>query len=879
MTYNTTPIEHLKHNDKRANNPTEQLSDLVADDEATPKKCLYTRDASLDPQLVWTGKDQQNSDDFFVDTVPIYTQEKIKPKAIIEDIRATGDRDNNLLDLYSDFNGIDFEEMIDYYQHELNWSNRMILGDSLLVMNSLAEKESLKERVQMIYIDPPYGIKFGSNWQVSTRQRKVEDGKDVTREPEQITAYRDTWKRGIHSYLSYLRDRLTVARELLTESGSVFVQISDENVHLVRCVMDEVFGSENFFAQIAFRKMSPLDSKGLAGVYDILIWYAKEKSVCKFRQLFVDKNYGKESEFTTMPLTSTGYTASCTFDFTFRGTAVLAQQKSWRTTVEGMRRLILANRLVATKGGVPRYKKFFSDFMMQELSNLWHDTGGATDRTYVVETSPNVVQRCILMTTDPGDLVLDPTCGSGTTAYVAEQWGRRWITIDTSRVALALARTRLMSARYPYYILAGSSEGIQKEAELTNDPNYVLNTKPTDDIKKGFVYGRGSHIELKHIANNAEIEDIYTKWQKSVQVLHAEINKLAGKEWKEWEIPCLESAPRDIADKIKTWWELCDERQSEIDDSIARHSKIELFFDRPFENKTTLRVTGPFTVESLSPHRVLPSDDRASAQETVSPSFATTVIEHMKKAGIQNTRKAERLKFDWIEPYAGKWIHAEGEYCKNGEIKRVAISIGPETGTVSKEHVQEAVKEAASDSVSDLLIVCGFQFAPTVSNMRTRFGNLTLLRTRINTDLMMSDELKNTGTGNLFTVFGEPDMLIEPQPDGKIVVEVTGVDVYNPTTGLIRSNSPDDMLCWFIDSNYDGESFFVRHAYFTGAIEPYEKLKKALNQEIDESVWNMLYSTRSRPFDKPKTGKIAVKVINHYGDEVLKVYDDSYWQS
>ena len=487
------------------------------------------------------------------------------------------------------------------------------------------------------------------------------------------------------------------------------------------------------------------------------------------------------------------------------------------------------------------------------------------------------------MTTDPGDLVLDPTCGSGTTAYVAEEWGRRWITIDTSRVALALARTRLMEAKYPYYLLADSPEGVMKEAELANDPNRATNTKTSGDIKRGFVYERVPHITLKSIANNPEIDDIHAKWQEQLEPLRAEINSIASENWADWEIPRLESANHPSTDEsanykkaIKKWWQLCRERQAEIDAAIARHSGGEILYDKPFEDKKRLRVTGSFTVESLSPHRVLSTDagtnDRLSQPE--SPPFEKMIIENLKKAGVQNTVKAERLKFDRIEPHAGEWIHAEGEYTENDETKRAAISIGPEYGTVSPQQIKEAAKEAVQGLGFDLLIVCGFAFDPHVSEERNRYGKLTVLTPRMNIDLTMGDEvLKKTGAGNLFMVFGEPDVEIEMQPDRRVVVEVKGVDVYDPTTGLVRSNSTDDIACWFIDTNYNGESFFVRHAYFTGADEPYKKLKQALKAEIDEAAWETLHRTRSRPFDKPATGEIAVKVINHYGDEVLKVYD------
>ena len=433
------------------------------------------------------------------------------------------------------------------------------------------------------------------------------------------------------------------------------------------------------------------------------------------------------------------------------------------------------------------------------------------------------------MTTDPGDLVLDPTCGSGTTAYVSEQWGRRWITIDTSRVALALARTRLMSARFPYYLLADSPEGIKKEAELTGKtpPEY----KTESDIKKGFVYKRVPHITLKSIANNPDIKEGMTK--------------------------------------------------AEIDAAIARYADTETLFDQPYEDNKRIRVTGPFTVESLSPHRVMAIDEERPATEIEAQreagvgQFETMILDTLKKAGVQNTIKNERLIFDRLDPYTGEWLHAEGEYTeKGGKTRRVAVCIGPEHGTVGTELVKEAAKEAVMGVGFDLLVICGFAFDPHVSEEVKHYGKLNILITRMNPDLAMGDELlKTTGAGNLFMVFGEPDVDIKKQKDGKMVVKIKGVDVYDPTTGQIRNSSTDDIACWFIDTDYNEESFFVRHAYFCGDDEPYKKLQRALKAEIDEAAWSSLYSTVSRPFDVPNTGKIAIKVINHYGDEVLKVYE------
>ena len=864
------PIETTLHKDRRTNIPTEELRGFVVEDENKPKTIVYPRDPSLDPQLVWKGKDEQDSKPLEVPAVPVYIQEKIHPKHIIEDLRAQAREGKPAqLDLFADFNGLQFEDLVEFYQHDQNWTNRMILGDSLLVMTSLAEKEGLKGKVQMIYIDPPYGIKFDSNWQVSTRKRDVHDGKaeDITRQPEQIKAFRDTWKLGIHSYLAYLRDRLMVARDLLTETGSVFVQIGNENVHLVRCLMDEIFGSENFVSLITAKKTTGAGSPAigtdvLASVSDYLIWYAKDLEKTKFRQLYLPKGVEqgfipsaynhielaegtrraatareKEGElpagarlYSLDNLTSQAGGESARFPIEFDGKVYRIDKGSWKTNLEGIRNLLAARRIEATANRLG-YVRYLDDFPAAPINNVWTDVISSflEDKIFVVQTNSKIVQRCLLMTTDPGDLVLDPTCGSGTTAYVAEQWGRRWITIDTSRVALALARTRLMAAKFLYYLLADSPEGVSKESEFTGrtPPSY----KTQGDIKKGFVYKRVPHITLKSIANNPDIKEGMSR--------------------------------------------------KETDAAIARYAETETLYDQPYEDNKRIRVTGPFTVESLSPHRVIAVDDERPAaeieaqKEAGAGQFETMILDNLKKAGVQNTVKNERLKFDRLDPYPGEWLHAEGEYTeKDGKMRRAAVCIGPEHGTVGPELVKEAAKEAVKGVGFDLLVICGFAFDPHVAEEAKRYGKLNILITRMNPDLAMGDELlKTTGAGNLFMVFGEPDVDIKKQKDGKIVMKIKGVDVYDPTTGQVRNSSTADIACWFIDTDYNEESFFVRHAYFCGDDEPYEKLQRALKAEIDETAWSSLYSTVSRPFDPPKTGKIAIKVINHYGDEVLKVYE------
>ncbi len=941
-----TSITAHKHTDRRANIPTEELRDFVAEDENAPVTLRYLRDPSLDPQLVWQGKDAQDGEDLAVPAVPIYIQEKIHPQAIINDLVAQAAKPGSSLreeaaayqlNMFADFNGgpEEFDQKVEFYAHEQNWANRLILGDSLLVMGSLAEKEGLRGRIQMIYLDPPYGIKFGSNWQVSTRKRDVKDGKaeDATRQPEQIRAFRDTWKLGIHSYLAYLRDRLVIARELLTETGSVFVQINSENSHLLRNILDEVFGSENFVADIYFRKKSiPLGAKYLETMHDQILFYAKDIEHLKFHHLYepmdslmlashgpyalypdgrsekirIEEVFSSAHPVGTryyrlFSLLAPSFSASTVYQFDFDGRTFSSPNRgSWVVDKAKLEILAQIDRL-QPEGSNLSYRLFYDDFPFRKRTNTWTDAAVSYEKSYVVQTSPDVIARCLLMTTDPGDLCLDPTCGSGTTAYVAEQWGRRWITCDTSRVALALARTRLMAARYPYYLLADSPEGVKKEMELSGAGSFGETTKAAalmtmGDLRKGFVYKRVPHVTLKSIANNEEIDAIHARWQETLEPLRAKINRLVGKDWTEWQVP-RELPPdltglADLTGLHAQWWQARRKRQAEIDASITRRAETEALYDQPYEHNKRVRVAGPFTVESLSPHRVLATEEgegQPGVPADAAADFTTMILDNLRKAGVQNTRKAERLTFNRLDPYAGTWLHAAGEYADAaGKPRRVAVSIGPEHGTVGPQQVKEAAKEAVQGIGFDLLVVCGFAFDPHVSEEVRRYGALTVLPTKMNPDLAMGDELlKKTGAGNLFMVFGEPDVEIraarsndfsrssatEVATTNQIVVEIKGVDVYDPTTGQIRNSSTDDIACWFIDTDYDGESFFVRHAYFTGAEEPYDKLKRALRAEVDEAAWAALYRTVSRPFARPASGKVAVKVINHYGDEVLKVYD------
>ncbi|WP_288130453.1 site-specific DNA-methyltransferase, partial [Accumulibacter sp.] len=657
---NTKTVETLTHDEARRKNiPTAEYQSVLPTEQQQPKQIRYprpdadklgeeksARNRDLDPQLVWRGKDEQDWSDLVVSAPPLYIQEKVHPKVLIDDLlRSTKERKHEAgqitADLFADFNGIPKgADKTDFYQHDQNWTNRMILGDSLQVMASLAEREGLRGKVQCIYLDPPYGIKFNSNFQWSTTSRDVKDGNasHITREPEQVKAFRDTWRDGIHSYLTYLRDRLTVARDLLAESGSIFVQIGDENVHRVRAVMDEIFGDPNLVSQINFKSMGALGQGDIPNVYDYLIWYAKDRTAMKFRPIFRLQEFDGDSEYKfvadageprgfrtlerdqTRPdnntglfrrstLTSSGFTPSCTFDFGFQGTTFKPfGRKSWRTNSGGMERLSKGGRMFSL-GGNLYFRRFASDSQLIQFENSWGDAPAAADKIYVVQTAPKFIERCMLMSTDPGDLVLDPTCGSGTTATVAEQWGRRWITIDTSRVALALARARIMGARYPFYLLADSREGQLKEAEITRS---APSTQPVHgNLRHGFVYERVPHITLKSIANNAEIDVIWEQWQAKLEPLRESLNAAIDKTWREWEIP--RNADPGWPDTAKMlhadWWQARIARQKEIDASIAARADFETLYDKPYQNTRCVRVAGPFTVESLSPHRMLGVDE------------------------------------------------------------------------------------------------------------------------------------------------------------------------------------------------------------------------------------------------------------------------------
>jgi len=679
----------------------------------------------------------------------------------------------------------------------------------------------------------------------------------------------------------------------------------------------------------------------------------------KFRHQWFPREAEDDAVFSA-DLTGGGTFKTQIFPFDHQGVIYKpSANNSWKTNQTGMTRLQWSGRLLVGANQI-RYGRRQTDFGFIVMTNVWEDTGGASDRIYVVQTANKIVQRCILMTTDPGDLVLDPTCGSGTTAYVAEQWGRRWITIDTSRVALALARARIMGARYPYYLLADSRAGQLKEAEVTRS---APSSQPVHgSLRQGFVYERVPHITLKSIANNAEIDVIWEKWQATLEPLRAALNAALGKDWQEWEIPraaedpwsaattelffqlkaeqargdegnarkmagwlhginhdlkrsyILADLPERPADPWPApaqqlhadWWQARIGRQREIDASIAAKAEFEYLYDKPYEDKKRVRVAGPFTVESLSPHRVLGVDENdelidalkeGGAAAGEGQDFASMILENLRIAGVQQAHREDRIVFTSLTPWPGELVCAEGKYRQDeqdsqdrgkgapstlahpvhpvnpvqaaGE-KRAAIFIGPEFGTVTRPDLVQAAREAG-DAGFDVLIACAFNYEAHTTEF-SKLGRIPVLKARMNADLHMGGELKTTGKGNLFVIFGEPDITLLPAAEGKLRVRINGVDVFHPNTGEVRSDGPEGIACWFIDTDYNEESFFVRHAYFLGANDPYSALKTTLKAEINEEAWATLNSDTSRPFAKPTSGRIAVKVINHLGDEVMKVF-------
>jgi adenine-specific DNA-methyltransferase len=959
------PIESYEHRDKqRVNNPPVGLVTPETDPDAGQKKKRYAYDPHLDPQLVWAGKAERTS--FEVPTVSLHVHERIDPRTIIEAVRKRDGEDvSRQLPLFEAERKAPLRHAIEFYKHAHGWTNRLIAGDSLLVMNSLLEKEGLAGEVQMIYIDPPYGIKYGSNFQPFVNKRDVKDGKDedLTAEPEQIRAFRDTWELGIHSYLTYLRDRLLLARELLAESGSCFVQISDENVHHVRELMDEVFGAENHMCIIPFIKTSGKGAKYLDVINDYLLWYAKKLDQLKYNQLYqlrskktMDTAYNwielLTGEFRKLTRTELDGEAPIPEGMRFVSGAMISQSGGessrfpvevngetylpssgtfWKTNLEGMENLKRARRLVAV-GKTLAYKRYAEDFPVVAITNWWGDTKESTyaaDKVFVVQTYTKVIERCLLMTTDPGDLVFDPTCGSGTTAYVAEQWGRRWITCDTSRVAITIARQRLMTAVFDYYELAHPQEG----------------------IGSGFKYKTVPHVTLKSIANNPEIDGIYAQLHPAVETALAELNaalKLSSSnrrgaggegyprfkvttggraghyvdfaapeaatftmpagqvvkvnELVEWEVPF--EFPADWPEAARAPFDRFHQArralQTAIDEAIARHAPQETLYDQPFVDRRKVRVSGPFTVEAV-PAPVVKSVDEIledkpqPADMSIARSGETLRQaewrEELLRTGVRG-KNGQYIRFARLEPLPGcRWLHAEGETRPSNEgadsvretspaydPMRAVVSFGPEYGPLEQRQVEQAWQEARRlVPRPKLLIFAAFQFDPEaakdIDEMKPELAGMQFLKVQMNADLLTDDLKKKRASNESFWLIGQPDVEVRQTDESKYQVEVHGFDYYNTKTGQIESGGADKIAVWMLDTDYDGRSLYPRQVFFpmAGENEGWAKLARNLKAEIDEERIEAYRGTVSLPFEPGEHKRIAVKIVDDRGIESLKV--------
>jgi len=817
-------IESIKHKDTRVHIPSreeagfETASDKVTKGNNTaeiPKNPVVHR--GQDPELFWMNKyGSDDRDDLLkFDIRSLYRHEHIAPEQIIKGLYKVTVEDKNpdQLDLFSTNelfgNALDHDELekvSEYYKHHDGWTNRLIQGDSLLVMESLLEREGMAGQVQCIYIDPPYGIKYGSNWQMKINDREVKDANDdhLTGEPEMIKAFRDTWELGIHSYLSYLRERLLIARELLTESGSCFVQISDENVHLVRCLMDEVFGSENFISQINFRTAMTKPTGMINNVFDYIIWYSKDKKNIKYRALYIPKNSDEDAEENTQLQASTPQDI---YEFEFNGVKY-NPKNGWRVKKEGLEKLAQIGRLyqaglTKNKVGTLKFIHKNSDFPFYQFDNTWNQQSSEQNKIYSVQTAEKIIKNCILMTTDPGDLVLDPTCGSGTSAYVAELWGRRWITIDTSRIALNIAKTRLMIAIYPYY-------------KLYDEKNR--------DIRQGFIYKTVPHITMQSLANDEPAEQ-------------------------------------------------------------------ETLFDQPEVEKKTLRVTGPFTVETLQNFEPVSPEslDNGSSRTEDSGVFESRIFEHMKSAGVKNGIRNEQAVFTRIDSLSDAYLHAEGFYNSASGEKKAYIHIGPKFGTVSKLAVNEAVKACRTRGDADWLIILGFSFESAIANenVTTSVGSFEVTKVRMHDDLMQDGLLKKDKKAASFVTIGEPDVQFNVKKS-EAVIEISGLDIYDPVKDEVKARSVEDIAYWMVDTNYDSSNFVVHQVFFCGGDkDEFNKWRKGLDEiakdktkknvektlkiEIDDDAFDRLYGFRSHPFKVEKGQKVAVRVVSQFGEESMKV--------
>ena len=867
MSIDKTPVGAIKHNkDKRVMIPTSELAGEEAmQTNDTSGKASYATfrhefDRGRDPELYWLNKyaaDEQDDSAVRVDIRSLYQHEDVQPERLINNLYRIHE-ERTQPSLFSDDElgrtmvEDELERVAEYYHHEVGWKNRLIQGDSLLVMNSLLQREGMAGKVQCIYIDPPYGIKFGSNWQMKLNDRNVKDNDDsLSGEPEMIKAFRDTWELGIHSYLSYLRDRLVTARELLSQSGSCFVQISDENVHLVRCLMDEVFGSENFVSQIVYQKTTgagaPNDLLAPASVCDFIIWYSKNKSNLKYRKLFLDKatfgegidgykyveihndrksikDWEKENNttfeinavknsrlFRLSDLTSQTGSDSNRFPIELNGQIYTpVMPRGWRTGKIGIERLLQHKRIMLANK-VLRYVDYLDDFPYVVINNLWNDTSSniGSEKLYVVQSGIKPIQRCILMTTDPGDLVLDPTCGSGTTAYVAEQWGRRWITIDTSRIALNIAKKRLTTALFPYY-------------ELYDEEG--------KNIRQGFKYKTVPHITLKSLAN---------------------------------DLPPAE----------------------------------EILYDQPKEDKKRIRVSGPFTVETLQAYNVTSPDDldRTPDEEEENRLFQERIFSHLQTSGVRNGDKTQQAIFHGMESVPNPYLNAKGWYKDGNGLERLAyFMIGPKFGTVSKVAVNHALQEFRALGQNDgasWLILLGFSFEDNINEKDYNMGSFTVSKVRMHDDLMQDGLIKKDRGAGSFITIGEPDIALIHDEDGKHChIEIRGLDIYDPIKDDVKARSVDDIAYWEMDDNYNAQAFIVTSMHFCGGNKKeYEPWKKSLDKiakqsaktkkqaeatlrlEMQDELWDTLYDFKSEPIPYEPGRKICIRVVSQFGEESSKV--------
>ena len=929
---------------------SDRLPELLA--EATRRKLTAEEADTLadalrhhQPWLEWTGKREKRW--FDVDTVALHIHERVSARAIMQ-VAARQDVQRGL---WADPEQ-DYHEAVQFYRHDVDWANRLILGDSLSVMNSLAKREDLAGKVQMIYVDPPYGINYKSNFQPFIRNRNVRDREtDLTRDPETVKAYRDTWRLGVHTYLAYLRDRLAVARDLLTDSGSIFVQISDENVHRIRTVLDEVFGADNFLSEIVTKKSGGMGQAQIDNVADFILWYAKDKTSVKYRPLFETKDFGTgaglryrtvqevngqtrrmtglevsdpsrmplgSGVFLGGPLTSETASNSTTFDFELNGRGISVRRGGWKTNKAGMNRLIKADRPFNTKSFV-NYKLFFHDFPAVSIPNLWQDTMGTAEqnKVFVVQTVQKVIQRCMLMTTDPGDLVLDPTCGSGTTAYVAEQWGRRWITIDTSRVAIALARQRILTGRFDYY--------------KTEDGS---NTVGADNFK----YKTVPHITLGGIAQNVALDPIFGKWEPILDQKLNSLNdalslvddelrtallskleakrrkrprrdypiteaderrwKLPRERWEYWEVPfdADPDYPTLLTECLESYREAWRGKMDEVNACIAANAEQEVLVDQPEVERGITRVSGPFTVEAVQPaeESLDPESPMGGAPDELdafsdngaggafnadepynAESFRDTMIRLLSNDGVR-FQGNNVAKFTRLEPLTdGGILHAEGEWESDdpNNPRLVAVSIGPQHGPVTAKQVEDSLW-AASRSGYDTLVFAGYSFDGAAQaaieadpNPRVRAH-----MAHISPDTAMTDLLKESRDSQLFTVSGLPRTKLERLESGEYTVEMEGVDIYDPVKNTIESANANRVAAWFLDSDYDGRTFCTTQAFFPDS-NAWDRLKRSLRSVVDADAFDAFGGTKSLPFPAGQHNRIAVKVIDPRGNEVMKIHN------